>query len=263
MKGLAMSASLCPDASPPVIDTLWTGGWDSTFRIADALLVKKRSVQPHYIIDPWRPSSGMEIKTIARIRRVLSKRLPDGVELLPTLFTDVPGIDPDPAISASWDRMNERAPLGEQYGWIARYAAMKDIRGLELSVHVDDRARPYNQDLIEIDDCGSQNFEMSPNADQDTANMFGRMRFPLMGISKVEMQRRADEAGFGDIMKMTWFCHNPKRNKPCGMCYPCKFAMEEGMSRRLPPLRRLKARLIWTGPGQQVRTVARRLLRPA
>lgn len=34
---------------------LWTGGWDSTFRVLQLLLCSRDAVQPHYIIDPERP----------------------------------------------------------------------------------------------------------------------------------------------------------------------------------------------------------------
>ena len=33
---------------------LWTGGWDSTFRVLYLVLVEKCQVQTYYIIDPFR-----------------------------------------------------------------------------------------------------------------------------------------------------------------------------------------------------------------
>lgn len=248
-------------ASPPV-HILWTSGWDSTFRVLDVLFNQKRSVQPHYLIDPGRPSAETELRTIDTLRAAIEPRLPEGVLLLPTSVTQRPDITEHAAITQAWQRLAEHAPLGEQYEWIARYAEMENLVGLELSVHIDDRAYLFlDQKIREIDDAGTRNFALQGTADADTRLVFGRLRFPLLHISKIEMQDRSDASGFRDIMEMTWFCHNPKGGKPCGMCFPCKFALEEGMARRLPPLRRLKARLVWSGPGQKLRSAARKALK--
>jgi hypothetical protein len=256
--------------SPPETDqrspvhVLWTSGWDSTFRVLDALFNQKRSVQPHYLVDPGRPSAKTELSTIDTLRAAIEPRLPDAASLLPTQVTRRPDIAEHPQITEAWQRLAKQAPLGEQYEWIARYAEMQNLKSLELSVHVDDRAYLFlDKKIHQIDDAGTVNYALAHEADADTALVFGRLRFPLLHISKVEMQHRSDTSGFRDIMELTWFCHNPKGGKPCGMCYPCKFALDEGMARRLPPLRRLKARLVWSGPGQKLRTAARKTLRRA
>ena len=43
----------------------------------------------------------------------------------------------------------------------------------------------------------------------------------------------AKENGFYDIMLETWFCYNPINGKPCGICNPCKYTIEEGMGFRV------------------------------
>jgi hypothetical protein len=243
-------------------DILWTSGWDSTYRVLDLLLRQHRTVSPHYIVDPGRPSADTELKTIEKLRAAIEPRLSDGVTLLPTEVTNRPDIDADITITQAWERLTQKHPLGEQYEWIARYAAMRNLTGLELSVHIDDRAYLFlDQRIRTIDDQGHPNVVLEAEPGSDLDLVFGRLRFPILEISKLDMQREGDDAGFRDIMEMTWFCHNPKRGRPCGMCYPCKFAMEEGMARRLPPWPRLKARFVWSGPGQALRAAARKALR--
>jgi hypothetical protein len=230
--------------------------------VLDAIFEQKRAVRPHYVIDPGRPSSQTEIKTLSVLREAIERRMPDGASLLPTQFKEKPEIPAVPEITDSWKRLANKAPLGEQYEWIARYAATQDLTGLELSVHIDDRAYLFLDGRIrDIDDDGTRNFALAEESDEDTRSVFERLRFPLLHITKLEMQDRADAAGFRDIMEMTWFCHNPKRGKPCGMCFPCKFALDEGMARRLPPWPRLKARMVWSGPGQRLRAAARTALK--
>ena len=68
----------------------WTGGWDSTFRVLQLLLLHKRSVQPYYVIDEDRRSTGMEIHTMIKIKDLLYNLHPDTRKLLlPIRFIDV------------------------------------------------------------------------------------------------------------------------------------------------------------------------------
>lgn len=43
---------------------LWTGGWDSTYQLARSLIMNKSRMQPYYVIDEDRPSTGIELKTM-------------------------------------------------------------------------------------------------------------------------------------------------------------------------------------------------------
>ncbi len=42
-------------------NVLWTGGWDSTFRVLELVIMKKEMVQPHYILDEDRASTQKEL----------------------------------------------------------------------------------------------------------------------------------------------------------------------------------------------------------
>ncbi len=66
---------------------LWTGGWDSTFRLLELLLVKGKVVQPYYIIDADRNSTGMELRTMEELKRRIFAEYPGATNLLrPTIF---------------------------------------------------------------------------------------------------------------------------------------------------------------------------------
>ena len=43
------------------IKILWTGGWDSTFQLLRLLFLDKQPVEPYYLIDEERPSTGIEL----------------------------------------------------------------------------------------------------------------------------------------------------------------------------------------------------------
>jgi 7-cyano-7-deazaguanine synthase len=67
-------------------------------------------------------------------------------------------------------------------------------------------------------------------------NIFGNMHFPelLFSIDKLEEIRLLREWGMNDVVKTTWFCHNPVLGKPCGHCNPCRDALNEGLAWRVP-----------------------------
>lgn len=52
---------------------LWTGGWDSTFRVLDLVLNKKKNIQPYYILDERRASTEIEIATMEKIKEMMKE----------------------------------------------------------------------------------------------------------------------------------------------------------------------------------------------
>ena len=52
------------------INLFWTGGWDSTFRLLQLIIVFRKRVQPYYIIDTTRKSVQNEKQAINKIREL-------------------------------------------------------------------------------------------------------------------------------------------------------------------------------------------------
>jgi hypothetical protein len=206
---------------------LWTGGWDSTFRLLDLVLVGQRRVQPYYLIDTSRPSLGAEIRTM----RVLRDELPAG-PIAPTIFRDIGDIGENRSITEKFERLRSRSHLGVQYDWLARFAAEEKLDGLELSIH---RGGGGPHVLLEpyVEAAGDA-YALRHDADPDLS-IFRRFRFPLFEMTKLDIQAAADRCGFRASLERTWFCHAPTaRGLPCGACSPCRYVREEGLSRRIP-----------------------------
>ncbi|HYD83353.1 MAG TPA: hypothetical protein VEA63_04860, partial [Opitutus sp.] len=55
------------------VDLLWTGGWDSTYRLLDLVLRKSRTVAPHYVVDPDRSGTIQELRAMRAIRQEAAK----------------------------------------------------------------------------------------------------------------------------------------------------------------------------------------------
>jgi hypothetical protein len=254
------------DAEPHAdawVHVLWTGGWDSTFRLLQLALVRGRAVQPHYVVDTGRPSTLHELRAIQAIRDGLAELSPEAAHrVAPTHIVSIHDIAPDASVSARYARLRQRAPLGAQYDWLARFVRQYGVRGLELCIHVDDKAEAFVRSHVERretrDGDGWWALGPSASADPDLA-LFADYRFPLLCTSKVEMRELARAQGLLPLMLRTWFCHSPAGDAPCGRCNPCICTVEEGMAERLPAaaIRRYRANRV----RRRVADTARRLLR--
>jgi hypothetical protein len=222
----------------PIVNLLWTGGWDSTFRLLQLCQSGRVFIQPHYIIDWERGSHQLEMKTMERIRARILERYPVSQEMLkPTIFTKIEDIPRQEDIRAGWRQLYNQAPLGSQYYWLPEYAISRKIKGLEMSItggegRVCLLLREHCV-LREIPGIGML-WCLSEKIGPDSANyIFHDFYFPVLGLTKPKMQAHATERGFLDILNLSWFCFFPIDGEPCGCCNPCKCAIESGMAHRV------------------------------
>lgn len=230
-----------PPSSPP-IHILWTGGWDSTYRVLDLALNHDVEVQPYYVLDPDRASTPVEIETTEAIRDHLARRSPGAAaRVLPTehvLFGDIELDDETMKVAST-------LPIGSQYGWLACFAKQRGFDVLEMCAvkgH-DNMYKLLKDDVTCVEGEAGSTYRLKKSVSHPGFEIFRRFAFPLFGLTKSDMRRRAESEGILDLMKMTWFCFEPKGGKPCGHCTPCMVALESGMSWRVPPLRRIRPRL--------------------
>lgn len=221
---------------------LWTGGWDSTFRLLWLLLHEQREVQPYYIVDRLhhRPAVPAEREAMRLIRQALLQRHPEAaVRLADTIECQLADIAADAEIASHYERCLAIGFIGGQYEWLARYCRQRGIEGMELSIHQDDKARELLAQLI-----GAERDRLDPRFAGDCRyELFEPFRFPLFDMTKRQMQAEARSAGFDDLMRLTWFCHRPRHGQPCGICNPCIYTIEEGLGERVPPSGRLRYHL--------------------
>lgn len=221
---------------------LWTGGWDSTFRLLTLLLREQREVQPYYVIDSlhYRPAVPAEREAMRLIRQALLKRHPAAaVRLADTRECRLADIAEDPETARHYERCLAIGFIGGQYEWLARYCRQHGIEGMELSIHRDDKARKLLSDLID-----SSGDRLDPRFAGDCRyELFKSFRLPLFDLTKRQMQEAARAGGFEELMRLTWFCHKPRRGRPCGTCNPCIYTIEEGLGERVPWSGRLRYHL--------------------
>jgi len=232
------------DQGNRAVTLFWTGGWDSTFRLLYLLLVLKRQVQPYYLIDSDRLSTGIELKTMKRIRARLVALNPDVNELLrPVMFEEISCIPQNRELTESFRRLRTAHSIGTQYDWLARFADDRGLDALELCIQAKGRmSRLLGPLVVATEQDGERVFQIGRQfSDCDLFAVFKYFRFPVFDVTKPDMERISHERGFDQLLELSWFCHAPRPNgSPCGVCTPCTCVMEQGMSRRVPRLSRAR-----------------------
>jgi len=209
----------------PVVNILWTGGWDSTFRV------------PYYLLDKVRQSRKVEMDTIELLTDKILNQKTTLCEINDLIIINVQSRDlpADHRISLAYKALRQNHWFGEQYLWIARLAHR--VNGLELSIHRDDKAsqalNAFGETFLVSDNKTGNYYKLDvPRSSGELLTVFGGLRFPVLNYSKLDMKMEAEKLGFIEILNKSWFCHNPVKNKPCGWCNPCVYAIEEGLSYR-------------------------------
>jgi len=235
--------------SSAITKLLWTGGWDSTFRLVDLALVKLREVQPYYILDTTRNSFRHELNAMTGIRRTLSSISPDAADLIkPTRVFSIHEIPEDPEITRKYVRLKQKAHLGVQYEWLARFAKHHKFRECEMALEKGPELAGLDLLLdgnIEFHSCHEPDgaWRIAAPLLETDLSLFSCFSFPILGMTKSEMRQAAHDNGFSEVMDQTWFCHYPLFGRPCGICRPCSTVMKEGMHYRIPWKGRLLSRM--------------------
>ena len=231
---------------PETINILWTGGWDSSFQLIRCYIHGTANIQPVYLVDESRRSTALELLTMMRIKEALRAQFPERAgSLLPVRFCAVSDLLSDPRKASAYQRIHKQVRIGIQYEWLARFCDQFGVSDLQLCIHKDDRAHTALKDLVEYG--GVNGYKVSEkHTATDEYELFRYYSFPIFDMSKLDIEKRAEEMGFSSIMNLTWFCQAPRDGKPCGACLPCRFTVEEGLGWRVPYLRRMYGALLWT-----------------
>lgn len=233
------------------VEMLWTAGMDSTFRLVQLSRMKNVEVQPYYIKGK-RKSTSTEIKHMGLILENLYARKETLAKINEPIIIDLDSIVMDEDIITAHTEFNKYMWLGMQYKYLASFA--KDHKGLEISIERDeDREYAFQEKGMVFNpvetDIGTK-YVIDPVADKNAYMVFKDFTFPISTITKKQEFDLLTEWGYEDVIKLTWFCHNPIKDKPCGYCKPCLQCVDEGMSFRLDKsaLRRNKLKWLYRIP---------------
>ena len=215
-----------------VVKILWTGGWDSTYRLVE-LSRKLCTVQPFYVYGDGRYSEQYERQAMHKILHELYNKEETRATILPIKFVDKKSIPPNQEITKAYDLIFKETRLGSQHEWLARLAYTEP--GLEIGT--EHAPLEAHRVLTTIDKFGNiikekngDGFVLDPdNSSKAVMLVLGKFRFPIIDKSGSDMVANIRLWGYEDIMKNVWFCHSLIFGKPCGFCHPCELKIEMGM----------------------------------
>lgn len=214
------------------MDVLWTGGWDSTFRVLELAVIENKRVQPHYIVGPYH-SLAQEVIAMTRIRQRVRDTFPTrAANLLPVNMVWGESIPRDEEINRCFQRLKTLVHIGGQYEQLAYFGR---YTGKELELCIE-KLSGFNADLLLFRDFirplligKGHECRIEGPLPEPAIKMFTYFRFPVCHLTKAEMRAISEDQGFSDIMELTWFCHYPKHGLPCGKCRPCLMAPATGI----------------------------------
>ncbi len=215
---------------------LWTGGWDSTFRMLELALDDKtaRTIMPIYISSDNRKSEAKEIDAMNTLLPLL--RQISNARIMDLTIINKNDISPNDEITGAFTYIRSLVAIGAQYEWLARFAAL--FPGIEIGIEKPNGE--YSGCIAAIEKTGElicrdgAYFINQDKSSKACCMLFGNFSFPLISRTETDMVNAVRAWGREDIMRGIWFCHNPIKDQPCGYCRPCRQKMECEMSWLLP-----------------------------
>ena len=225
-----------PGPAPNTVYVFWTGGFDSTFRVLQAVVDEGKIVQPFYLsgnIDNAptkrvkRRNQQMEVQAMQQVRAELCQSHPDACTRLrpPIVVQDVP-ID---RRTKRWMRALAaqrvvRRPTC-QYGSLgafARYIGVPVELGIVQDGHSNAGIYGGLRDKVTGKGSRCRVTSAAVEAHPEFA-LFQPLRFPLMYVDKPAMWAIAKRNGYDHLLRRTWSCWYPTAaGKPCNKCLMCR-----------------------------------------
>ena len=224
------------------INLLWTGGWDSTFRLCQ-LSFKAVEVQPVYFIfndADDRTNCKKEIEAQEKILPLLRQKPHTQAIIHAPIRLTKNDLPQDEAFDAAFETWRESGKIPGQLHLIGKLPLL--YPNLEYCMEgptLKRRKAGYkigktHQFLLE------HGFRIKFNADGSTVMntehadpglrlLFGRFTYPILGITETDMLPMIRQWGYEDIFKKTWTC-DFGGDEPCGVCHNCETKWASGLA---------------------------------
>ena len=218
----------------PTYYIFWTGGYDSTFRILQALLIENAIVYPIYlsgIIDNMkdhstrRKNNKQEFEALKKIYNVINNKYPNKSKNLKSLII-IPNVKLSKTVNDNmyilYKKGYVRRPIC-QYGSLAQVAIDMNVP-IELAVENE----PHSSIMYRAISDKVSGKGINRKINNKTLNtqsefyIYKNFRFPTLSLTKKDMLKIAKKNGFDDILRLTWSCWYPINNRPCNRCVMCR-----------------------------------------
>ena len=218
-----------------IVNILWTGGWDSTFRIVE-LSMQDVCIQAIYVKDPKRKSVPYELEAMKKITELIKNKEGTKARFLPLKLIDLEEILQNDEITKAYKFIYEKTKLGSQHEWLARLAA--DYPGIEIGTEAGSQESSHILKAINMFGVLEKtDGKIVLNKEKSTREgllVLGNVSFPIIDKTEKDMKDLIEKWGYEDVMQHIWFCHTPINGKPCGICHPCQVKIASKMEFLLP-----------------------------
>lgn len=231
------------------INLLWTGGFDSTFRLCQLSRMENVEVQPIYCIFPQdqRPNKFREMEAQDTILQMVRARPETKAEILDPVRLTPNDLPPDPDYDLAFCRhftADEPAVSG-QLRALGKVPLLYPNAEFCIEARFPQRVtkdQPHGKTRTYMEDHGFR-FKEHPDgsvsydaskADPDTRLLFGRFSYPVLLIPEIKMLSFIRQWKYEEIFQHTWTC-DFNQEVPCGICHQCQVKWDSGLAEILPP----------------------------
>ena len=213
-----------------IVHVFWTGGYDSTFRICQALIDEGRTVQPIYISDiidnlpqnrTRRMNKKFEYSAMNKIRETLNRIYPFTKRTLLPLM-DIKKVDIDDDIA---HHMRVLKSQGRVRRAVCQYGAMAQVTrnlGKDIEICVENEPGSMLNRTMSGKLTRHGRTKKNLKRGDESIHIFDRFIFSTIKLSKHDMLKIAKKNGYDNILRITWSCWYPVNGKPCGRCIMCR-----------------------------------------
>jgi hypothetical protein len=223
------------------IHLFWTGGYDSTFRLCQALLDGK-TVQPIYIeyehLDNLpqksfkRKNHKQEIWAMKNIRQYIHRKFPDEYKNLKQTII-ISNIDIKPHIVTTMEKLWLNGQSHRPMTQLGGLAQVCEDMGQDIEMVLIAHGNLYKMLYPFVRKSKNGYFRLKDSSDQDywdpnnsvsieDVQIFKHFLFPQWAYTKEDMLKEAEINNYRDILDLTWSCWFPVNGKPCNYCLSCR-----------------------------------------
>lgn len=230
------------------VNILWTGGWDSTFRLCQLSRMDGVEVQPVYFsVQGY--SDRTNWKKEIQAQDTLLPLLRQKEETKACILNPIRLTEKDLPQSKNFDQAFEKwksSPLMPgQLHFLGKLPLL--FPKLEYCIEGPTLKRrqqgfKLGKTQVFLEEHGFR-FHFRPDgyADMDTSQadpelklLWGGFTFPILGITEMAMVPIIRSWGYEDLFKHTWTC-DYGGEEPCGVCHNCETKWASGMLNFFPP----------------------------
>jgi len=211
----------------------WTGGFDSTFRLAE-LSRRNVKIQPVYLVfNDRRDVTPLELAAHGKILQWLKKRPETQAMIQPVRYVTENQIIVSNEVehALAWIRQRYAVPQCDRL--LAAYA--EKSKGIEVGLE-----KPYDKPgrtFIVLNAAGGLHFDEEgigrledPNHEHpQIMKIHGNYGYSIANRTEVEMWEQLQEWGYQDLVKLTQTCEHPYHGTPCGCCTNCFVKIHSAM----------------------------------